>query len=421
MLRFGVGLVAAVTVGALIGSFWSSQDPKVSTDSSAVSDSTAQPDAGPADEATQRAVGDQPPSESSASGPAVGQPTPPPVTLAQPTPETRQLVESLVNLQSDNGVMTQEQAAQWKENLQKLIQQGSVGVPAIREFLAKNTEIDFGAGGKEMFGYGSVRNAMFDALTQIGGPQAIGVFSDTLQTSADPREVALLAQDLEKLDPGQHRQEALEAARQTLAMAAAEQLPGRDVAPLFEVLEKYGDATIAQDLTKSASQWGYYATVALAQLPEGAGINSLIDIAQGSSSVRLNALEMLAQVSTQYPAANSALLDMASSNKILPGDWAYLTRLLAGDEYHFSSSVLDTSAASGDPNSQYSGHVVFGNQHFYTAPPIGGMTQERITQQSDLIDQLLKVTTDTGALQALQQSKDLLFGRASQAAVASRP
>jgi hypothetical protein len=130
---------------------------------------------------------------------------------------------------------------------------------------------------------------------------------------------------------------------------------------------------------------------------------------------------MLAQVSTQYPEARTALLDITSSNKILPSDWPYLTRLLAGDEYHFQSSVLDASAASGEANSQYTGHVLFGNQHFYTAPPIGGMTQERITQQSDLIDQLLKATIDTAALQALQQSRDLLFGRASQAVVASRP
>jgi hypothetical protein len=420
MLLTGLGLLAAIALGTLIASLWPNQDPKMPGASSAASDSMAQREAGPAEEVNQRAVEDQS-SRGSSSTSAPGQSAEPAASLAAPTPETRQLVDSLVNLQSDNGVLSQEQVAGWKENLQKLIQQGSVGVPAIREFLAKNTEIDFGPGGKEMFGYASARNAMFDALTQIGGAEAIAAFSDTLQTSADPREVAMLAQALEKLDPEQHRQEALEAARQTLAMAAEEKLPGRDVAPLFEVFEKYGDATTVQELTKSASQWGYYSAVALAQLPEGAGITSLIDMAQGSSSARLNALEMLAQVSTQYPEARTALLDITSSNKILPSDWPYLTRLLAGDEYHFQSSVLDASAASGEANSQYTGHVLFGNQHFYTAPPIGGMTQERITQQSDLIDQLLKATIDTAALQALQQSRDLLFGRASQAVVASRP
>src|SRR5258708_7581155 len=45
-----------------------------------------------------------------------------PSILAEPTPESRQLVASLVNLQMEGGMLTQEVAAAWKQNLQKLIE-----------------------------------------------------------------------------------------------------------------------------------------------------------------------------------------------------------------------------------------------------------------------------------------------------------
>src|SRR5207249_11765981 len=176
----------------------------------------------------------------------------------------------------------------------------------------------------------------------------------TLQTTADPREIALLAQYLEQLDPPAHRQEALEAARQTLAMAAEGKLPDGDVAPLFEVFQNYGDAKIVEDLQKAAGQWNYYATVALARLPEGAGVPALIEMAQSVTGPRLNALEMLAQLSGQYPEARAALLEMARSNKISPSQWPYLTPLLAGDRYHYEGSVLGvspTAVTMGQENS----------------------------------------------------------------------
>jgi len=235
-----------------------------------------------------------------------------------------------------------------------------------------------------------------------------------LQTTADPREVALLAQDLEKLDPAQHRQEALDAARQTLAMAAEGRLPDRDVAPLFEVLQNYGDASVAADLKNAAGQWNYYAAVALAQLPDGAGISSLIEIAQSMTGPSLNALEMLAQLSGQYPEANAALLEMARSNKISPNQWPYLTPLLAGDQYHYLGSVLDPSMPAGNLRQIRAGHVLFGNQRFYTAPAPDGLTPERMNQQTGLIDELLAATTEPAAVQALEQAKGLLAQRALQ-------
>jgi hypothetical protein len=200
-------------------------------------------------------------------------------------------------------------------------------------------------------------------------------------------------------------------------MAAADKLPDRDVAPLFEIFQKYGDASAVTELTKATDQWNYYAVVALAQLPEGAGIPALIDLAESPGGARLNALEMLAQVSTQSPEAHAALLESARSNKISPNYWPYLTPLLAGDQYHFETSVLDNLAVPQSSRSGNAGHVESGNQNFYTTPPAGGLSQERINEQNDLIDELLVATTEPAALQALELAKNLLFRRASQAVV----
>jgi len=331
----------------------------------------------------------------------------PPAPASEPSPETRQLVDSLVKLEQQNGVLTQDQAAVWKRSFQ-----GPGAVPAIREFLARGTDFDLGQEARGLSGYASAREAMFGALAQIGGAEAVAALAGTLQTTADPREIALLAQHLERLDPPAHRQEALDAARQTLAMAADGKLPDRDVAPLFEVFQNYGDAKIVADLQKAAGQWNYYATVALARLPEGAGVPALIDMAQSLTGPRLNAIEILTQMSDQYPEARAALLEMARSNRISSSQWPYLAPLLAGDRYHYEGSVLEASSTAGSMGQEIAGSVLFGNQHFYTAPNSGELTPERINQLSSLIDELLATTAEPAAVEALERSKALLSKRA---------
>src|SRR5438094_4370529 len=224
--------------------------------------------------------------------------------LPEPTPYSRQLVATLCPLDQSAIPQSEEQTAQWKQNFHQLIAQGPSGVAAIREFLQKNVDLDFGPGSG--LGYASARAAMFDALVQIGGAEGVAGTLQVLQNTADPREIAALAQNLEKLAPGEHRQEAIEAAREALAMAASGKLEGADVAPLFEVLHSYGDTSVLTDLMQAAKQWNYYSAIALAQLPDGAGIPSLIEMAQGKSGGSLNALEMLTQLSAQYPEARAA-------------------------------------------------------------------------------------------------------------------
>jgi hypothetical protein len=341
---------------------------------------------------------------------------PVPVALPEPTPATRQMVEGLVKLDTTNGVLSPEQASTWRTNLAQLISQGTTALPAIREFLDKNLDIEFGGAGKQMLGYSSARLAMIDALAQIGGPESAALMTGVLGTTADPKEIAVIARSLEQIDPGVHRQELLDAARQTLAMAAEGKLPDRDVGPLFELFQNYGDSSVAAELAKNSKQWNYYSMFSLAQLPDEAGLPTLIQIVNGEGGLgfgaRAPALEMLAQAAGQSEVARTALLDQAKRNALSAYNWATLESILAGDQVRFQDSAYDSAQPqAGDVRRT---HISSGNQNFYSAPPLTGFTVEQIQQQNALIDELLKVTTDQTGIQTLQRSRALLERRLSQ-------
>ncbi len=339
------------------------------------------------------------------------------VPLPEPTAYTRQLVTGLARQDQPSGPLTPEAAAEWKANMQSLIQQGATGVAAIREFMQKSVDLDFGQAGQQLLGYSSARYAMFDALQQIGGPEALGVLLETMQTTAVPREIAYLAKNLEQQVPEQYQGDVLNAVRETLNMASAKNLGDADVGPLFEVLQRYGRASAIGDLEQAAGQWKYYATMTLAQLPDGAGVPSLIRMAQDpNSGAKSAALEMLAQVATQYPDARAALVQQVRSDSIAPRMWPYLVSPLAGDQLQVQDSVL-AGAANVVPSSDVkTTHIAFGNQNFISAPNPSGLTSDQIAQQTALIDELLRVTSNPEAIKALQDAKALLARRQPQTA-----
>ena len=313
---------------------------------------------------------------------------------------------------------------QWKKSLGQLVQGGAGAVPAIREFLARSVDLDFGLEGSQILGYASVRTAMLDALQQIGGPEAFSLMLDTLHTTSDPREIALLARNLEGQAPEQYRQEAISAAREALAMAAEGKLDGRDVGPLFEVLQKFGGAAAVSDLEQATGQWKYYASLSLAQLIDGAGIPALIQMARDPAAAGKGtlgvALEMLARVAPQYPAARSALIEQARQNKIPPNLWPYVASSLTGDQYQYRESVFGSSAATPIAGDLKAIHINFGNQNLYSSG-VDRLSPDQINQQLSLIDELLLAGNDSTAADPLRQSRDLLLKRLSQATAGTAP
>jgi hypothetical protein len=346
---------------------------------------------------------------------AVVTPIQPTVSHTDPTPLTRQLVGLLAK--PDLSAMTAEQAVQWKYNLSQLVQQGPAGVGAIREFLSQSVDMDFGGAGRAL-GYSSARVAMFDALQQIGGPEAVSAMTGVLQTTADPKEIALLARNLAQQDPELYRGEVLNAVHEALTMAASKNLEGSDVGPLFEVLQKYGGVTAVTDLEQVANQWKYYATMALAKLPDGAGVPSLIRMAQGTTGGRDAALEMLAQLAATNPDARAALLEQTRSDKISAGFWPGLTAPLSGDQFQVKDSVIDGSTNLITNNGLRTTHINYGNQNFISAPVT--MTPDQISQQIVLVDEMLAVASNPSAIKALQEAKGALSQKLAQSTVVSK-
>jgi hypothetical protein len=333
-----------------------------------------------------------------------------------PTPAARELVDSLVRLDVGGGSMSDAQAIAWKENLKRLIQQGDASIPAINEFLAKNADVLFDKETSNALGFSSARMAMIDALTQIGTPQAIGALDSVLQTSEGPQEIATVIQYLEKTDPGMFLQHAFDAAQRVLGNVANGSVAKVDVGALFQVLlqYEYGNAYTVSVLKDNASQWNRYATIALAQLPDGAGVPALIQIAtsqEGSSAgARSAALQALSGMASQSAIAQEALLGLARQNSLSADDWVGLIPFLAGNQNLFKASVLENPVAGISPNDLRGTYIGSNCQNYWTAP-LGALTVSQISQQSAFLDQMLNVTTNPAGIQALQQARAMLDNR----------
>lgn len=329
-----------------------------------------------------------------------------------PVTDMSEMVRRLAAVNLTAGALTAEQAVAWRENLRQLVQQGIAAVPAIREFLEKNTDVNFGPDAAAILGYTSLRMALFDALTQIGTPVAEAVLDETLQNTTNPLEIAQLAQDLNKLEPGMYQRDVLGAARQTLALAAGGNLPNNaDVAPLFQVLQQFGGADAVADLEGGAAQWNYYAAIALAQLPDGAGIPSLIQMAGGQpGGERTAALQMLAGAASQSSAAQDALVNLIRQNNLSAYDWTTLVPFLAGNQIVFQSSAFGNLLAGVNPNDLRKTLISASNQSFFTAP-LAALTPGQIQQQQAMLDRLLALTANPAAIQAMQQAKAMLEQR----------
>jgi hypothetical protein len=331
-------------------------------------------------------------------------------TRLEPTAETRGLVSSLANLDV-SAPLTAEAAATWRENLARLVQTGAAGLPAIQEFLALNKDVNFEsvAGGAGLLGSSSLRMSLLDSLGNIPGPEALAVSAQALQSATDPREIALLAKNLERQAPEQYRDAAVAAARAALAEASEGRMPGKDTGPLFDVLRTYGGPNAVQDFQQAATgQWKYYATIALAELPDGAGVPALLqlvtDPASNSRGGRVPAMQALAQLVPDNAQARDALLEQARQAAIPNATWINIAAAFIGDKFQIGS-------ASTENNSNLrTWHLAYGNQNYYAAPT--PLTADQVQQRLGIIDQFLGVNANNSfATAALMEAKNRLLAR----------
>ena len=356
-----------------------------------------------------------PPSET----PSAGEPT---------AEEAQKLMDRLVSVMELLGKtgepIAAETAASWKSGLRELAALGKTGIPGILQFFAEGRDVAFGQELRAELGHASARTGLIGVLRQIGGAESISAMSRILDVTPSYQELALLAQGLEETDPGQHREQALAAARAQLAAAnsGSATAPGTDIAPLFEVLGSYGHAETAQDLESAAGRWKYYAMSALGRLPEGAGVPSLIRLAEPNSpgGHRLQALQVLTELAPTQEAARDFLISQASSGGIPSEYWSYLKQPLAGNQYFVADAILTQYPPVSNWAEIQTIHIQAGNQTLYSIPSAASQTPEGIQRQLSLIDQLTGFAQSPAAQSNLRQARQILELR-MQRATAGQP
>jgi PBS lyase HEAT-like repeat len=328
-----------------------------------------------------------------------------PLALAR----VRTLVTNLTQFDPKLQNVTPELAAWWRGQYDALKNSGADGVSAMREFLARNEDISFaGLTGKESVGYSSLRMAMLDALASIGGQTGIEGLLDVLHTTALPAEIAQLAQHLDTLAPSQYRQELLDASRAVLAHAQSGELKGYDVGSLFQVLAKYGGTDAVTSFQTAGDTWKSYAAIALGNLPDGAGVPALIELARnGSGTPLVAAWPMVAERAATSDDARNALLDAVRAGTVPESAWPGLARALGGHEYHIVAPPA-TMPGNISYNNSFSWYFQETGEQFIAVVNVASLSAQEINTRLSLIDQLNGLNASDAARVALATGRNAL-------------
>lgn len=328
--------------------------------------------------------------------------------------DEHRLVAALVQLNLTNGPLNAEKLAAWQQALQRLAGSGTAAVPAIREFLQTKQDMTFESiGGSAAVGQASMRLALIDTLFKIGSPESTVVLGEALRTTTDPREIAILARNLEKQSPGEYAQPAIDSARAAMAEAIAGKGRG-NAAALFSVFQEYGGPGVVPDLVEAKDRWAYYSSIALGGLPDGSGVSGLVQIAQNTNTAarvgRSAALQVLAQMAADSPDARQALLEQAQAGQIHPAIWLKMSALLGGEQLQLGGGPDSGLPTNPEPRvSSY--HISGGNQDFYTTSILDKLSPSQISDRIQYIDQLLALKPDPLAVEGLQRARTALSGR----------
>ncbi len=308
------------------------------------------------------------------------------VQRPEPSAYTRALVQHLSEIPT-----TPDQLAIWKQNYASLVHEGAAAIPAIRELLEKKTDVALPA---DQFGFSSLRQAMFSAMQQIGGQDAIDLALQVMQNPYQPGEISQLASQLETLAPGQYNAAIFAAADS--ALRSAIQSPNVDLSSLFQVVQKYGGANAAADLQLAATKWNYYSPLALAALPDGAGVSALTAMAENADGSYANSrsfsYQMLAQLALQNADAALALMNLINNNKVPPNAWHGIAAALGGDQMFYSGTT--PPAGGTDPKSS---HIAANDQNFNSWNYASTWTPQQIQNQLALIDKIIATNPQAGA------------------------
>ncbi len=256
---------------------------------------------------------------------------------------------------------------------------GPAALPAIKDFLAKNQDVEFlrereGGSGNEgdrggrgdrggapqwvaLLGGGggrlpeadslypaSLRLGLFEVVRQVGGTEAEAILAGVLSQTARGIEVAHLARVLDEVAPGKYRDQILAAAKELLANPPAIDNPsrldemGRNY--LFSLLSKYQDKSFAdkaQDMLVSTD--GRVNSSALNYLTETLKEQSLPllykvykDPSITNNLAKFPVISAALNYVGQHPQADAMFKEMVLDEKNQQGRWMVIGSLTRGED-----------------------------------------------------------------------------------------
>jgi hypothetical protein len=187
-----------------------------------------------------RETAEVPPATEPLPAPSIPTPAESPVSNADRTATSRQLIRSLSEVNLRPGELTPEKAAKWNRELEQLVEQGTAAVPPLQEFFESHADVRFDAGpGTNLLGVSSLRMAFLEVLFNIPTPDNVDLQEEVLRTTSDPAEVALLARQLEAQEPGKYRELIIPTVKAALQRSKG-RLADRDANSLHGILGEYG-------------------------------------------------------------------------------------------------------------------------------------------------------------------------------------
>jgi hypothetical protein len=331
---------------------------------------------------------------------------PAPVQPVTNAPATTVAATRLTEYETKAGKFDENQAARLAQDIRGLITQGAPALATIGEYLDRLKDVGLD-GFESSLKYPTLRTALMDAAHQIGGPESTQLFLKTLQTSADPFEVGLLAKFLNDQAPGQFGANIADAARDTLQMAAKGELQGRDVGAAFKALEIAQQPNAAEEMQSYLKSWRHYALMGLAALPNEAGVPALVQQIQTPENAKTTesqfALQLLAQISTKSPQAQAALVQAVSAGIVPDSAWPRLITGLAGDQYLYGDPRLSGTEVQAPQRGLTTYHIRGGNENFYSLPIPADSSD--IGERQRIIESLLNSNPSPGAKQALEKAR----------------
>jgi hypothetical protein len=207
------------------------------------------------------------------------------------TPE--EILKQLASIQIEPGPGQGRSQYRVMSLLEQLAQCGEPALPAIRTFLASNSDVAYNLGRGNGGGNRnrntpnllppSLRFGLFDVVLEIGGNGAEQIFAEWLTSTTRGAEFFYLVQTLERMAPGKYRDSAIAAAKSLLASGKITDANNRN--NVYDVLRQFNDTSYT---VTAQAQWllpdGKVDRSALRYLQQTLGDKSLALAAQALQS-----------------------------------------------------------------------------------------------------------------------------------------